>query len=76
MLSLVRDDYDYFSTQAQFIILCSNDRQTVCYDGWDWSDANVVCKQLCYSGPRSATNRSDYGKGCGNKWMINHIVCD
>ena len=38
---------------------------TVCDDGWDFFDANVVCQQLNYSGAVSALGGAYFGAGSG-----------
>ena len=38
---------------------------TVCDDGWDITDANVVCQQLNYSRATSARGEAYFGAGSG-----------
>ena len=38
---------------------------TVCADGWDLSDATVVCRQLGYSKATAALGSSRFGSGTG-----------
>lgn len=42
---------------------------TVCDDGWDTNDANVVCQQLGFSNASSAPHAATYGQGSGYIWM-------
>lgn len=36
---------------------------TVCDDGWDLTEAQVVCRQLRFPGAKSAVNGGTYGEG-------------
>ncbi|XP_019630260.1 PREDICTED: scavenger receptor cysteine-rich domain superfamily protein-like [Branchiostoma belcheri] len=48
---------------------------TVCDDGWDLYDAQVVCRQLGYSGATEARVRAAFGQGSGQIWL-NNVGCD
>ena len=42
---------------------------TVCDDGWDVTDANVVCRQLEFAEAVAANKSGAFGKGEGKIWM-------
>ena len=42
---------------------------TVCDDGWDINDAQVVCRQLGFPSASSAPQSASYGEGSGTIWM-------
>ncbi|XP_059413489.1 galectin-3-binding protein A-like [Carassius carassius] len=42
---------------------------TVCDDGWDMAEAQVVCRQLGFPGAISVTPGGQYGEGSGSIWL-------
>ena len=44
---------------------------TVCDDGWDLNDAQIVCNELGLGNAINATNRGFYGQGIGQIWLDN-----
>ena len=47
---------------------------TVCDDGWDNTDATVVCRQLGFHSPARAYGSAVYGQGTGPIWL-NRLSC-
>ena len=44
---------------------------TVCDDGWDLNDAQVVCNELGYGKAVAASLRAFHGNGSGQIWLDN-----
>ena len=42
---------------------------TVCHDGWDWNDAQVVCRELDLGNAVVAEHSAYYGQGSGHIWL-------
>ena len=42
---------------------------TVCDDGWDWNNAQVVCNELDLGYAVTATHNAYYGQGSGQIWL-------
>ena len=47
---------------------------TVCGDGWDLNDTQVVCRQLGYDLAVNARSSAYYGQGSGQIWL-NNVTC-
>ncbi|PIK49864.1 putative scavenger receptor cysteine-rich protein type 12 isoform X1 [Apostichopus japonicus] len=48
---------------------------TICDNDWDINDANVVCRQLGYSGATEAFNGAFFGQGSG-PIVLDQVQCD
>ena len=47
---------------------------TVCDDGWDDTDAGVVCRQLGFGSSGTAIGSASFGQGSGSIWL-NSVTC-
>ena len=47
---------------------------TVCDDGWDDTDAGVVCRQLGFGSSGTAIGSAGFGQGSGSIWL-NNVTC-
>ena len=47
---------------------------TVCDDGWDDTDAGVVCRQLGFGSLGTANKSASFGQGSGSIWL-DSVTC-
>ena len=47
---------------------------TVCDDGWDDTDAGVVCRQLGFGSSGTAIGLAGFGEGSGSIWLSS-VTC-
>ena len=47
---------------------------TVCDDGWDDTDAGVVCRQLGFGSSGTAIGSAGFGQGSGSLWL-DSVTC-
>ena len=44
---------------------------TVCNDGWDEEDANIVCRQLGFE----SSELADFGPAANNEILLDNVMC-
>lgn len=69
MLDIVRLVNGPFSGRLE--VFHGGEWGTVCDDGWDLSDASVVCRELGYWNAKAIKNSSVSGQGTGPVWVRN-----
>lgn len=55
-----------FQQEGRVEIFYNNEWGTICDDLWVWEDAEVVCRQLGYSGVSRLYDRAYFGEGNGS----------
>ena len=57
--------------QGRVEVLFNGTWGTVCNNGWNLIDANVVCRELGFQGAMNAVISAAFGRGQGKTWLDN-----
>ena len=61
----------YTAYEGRVEVYYNGEWGTVCDNGWDYNDAEVVCRELGYGSTINNTGEAFYGQGSGTIWLEN-----